>query len=78
MTAEGTSIECAITQVEYSAGPVGTTVHLFGRDPDRNPVHLQVTGFRPYFYVPEDQAGAAAQTGIVILEEGTTYRSIRG
>ncbi len=78
MTAEGEPVECAITQVEYSAGPVGTTVHVFGRDREMNPVHLQVTGFRPYFYVPENQAGAAASTGMLVLEEGTSYRSIRG
>ncbi|HOV68352.1 MAG TPA: 3'-5' exonuclease, partial [Methanoregulaceae archaeon] len=78
MTPDGGPVECSITQVEYSTGPLGTTVHVFGRDRDRNPVHLQVSGFRPYFYVPEDQAGAAARTGVLTLEEGTTYRSIRG
>lgn len=71
-------IECTIAQVEYSASPAGTTVHVFGRDRDRNPVHVRVTGFRPYFYVPEAQAPAAAATGMLELEPGTVYRSIRG
>ncbi len=78
MTIDDGPVECAITQVEYSATPVGTTVHVFGRDRSRNPVHLQVTGFRPYFYVPEDQAESATRTGILTLEDGTTYQSIRG
>ncbi len=76
MAADG--IECTIAQVEYSAGPTGTTVHVFGRDRAQNPVHVKVTGFRPYFYVPEDQAQAAAATGMLELEAGTTYTSIRG
>ncbi len=71
-------LECTIAQVEYSAGPTGTTVHVFGRDRDRNPVHVKVTGFRPYFYVPDAQAPAAAATGMLELEPDTTYTSIRG
>lgn len=74
----GNWIECTIAQVEYSAGPAGTTVHVFGRDAGRNPVHVRVTGFRPYFYVPEGEAEAAVSTGMLELEPGTTYSSIRG
>jgi DNA polymerase I len=77
MTADE-GIECTIAQVEYTAGPTGTTVHVFGRDRDRNPVHLQVTGFRPYFYVPGAEAASATTTGMLELEPGTAYRSIRG
>ncbi len=76
MAADG--IECTIAQVEYSASPTGTTVHVFGRDRTGDPVHIRVTGFRPYFYVPENQAQAAVATGMLELEPETVYRSIRG
>ena len=37
-----------------------------------------MTGFRPYFYVPADQAEALPASSHVFLETGTSYRSIRG
>ena len=37
-----------------------------------------MTGFRPYFYVPADQAEALPASSHVSLETGTSYRSIRG
>ena len=67
-----------INQVEYSTGPEGPVIHIFGRDAGRTARHLQVTGFRPYFYAPAAQVDGRAHPAQVTVEEGTGYRSIRG
>jgi DNA polymerase I len=71
-------ISIAINQVEYSNSPDGPVVHVFGRDVRGKAVRLDVTGFRPYFYVPADQAEGTAPPYQAALETGTSYRSIRG
>jgi DNA polymerase, archaea type len=68
----------AINQVEYSNSPDGPVVHIFGRDVRGKAVRIDVTGFKPYFYIPEDQAGSVPIPGQGTLETGTSYRSIRG
>ncbi len=49
-------VRIAINQVEYSRTPDGPVIHVFGRDVRGKAVRIDVTGFRPYFYVPADQA----------------------
>ncbi len=71
-------IKIAINQVEYSNSPDGPIIHVFGRDTNRKAVRLDVTGFRPYFYVPAEQAESITPPPQVTIEPGTTYRSIRG
>ena len=71
-------IKIAINQVEYSRTPDGPVIHIFGRDVQGKSVRIDVTGFRPYFYVPADQAGALPASSHVSLETGTSYSSIRG
>ncbi len=71
-------IRIAINQVEYSNSPDGPVIHIFGRDAKRKAIRLDVTGFRPYFYVPADQAESKAAPPQVTIEPGTTYPSIRG
>jgi DNA polymerase I len=73
----GPAIRIGITQVEYTADG-SPLIHIFGRDPEGNAHHIQVTGFRPYFYVPASQAGSTAIPASVTVEEGKTYTSIRG
>ncbi|MGB7787620.1 DNA-directed DNA polymerase [Methanoregula sp.] len=68
----------AINQVEYSNSPEGPIIHIFGRNVQGKAVRLDVTGFKPYFYVPADQAETVPLPRQVTLETGTTYRSIRG
>jgi DNA polymerase I len=71
-------IRVAINQVEYSTGPAGPVIHIFGRD-IRGKLHrIDVSGFRPYFYVPASQADEALLSGNLELEQEHTYRSIRG
>jgi DNA polymerase I len=71
-------IRIAINQVEYSNSPGGPVIHVFGRDTGGKAVRLDITGFRPYFYVPADQAESTPLPQQATLETGTSYRSIRG
>ncbi len=70
-------ISLAINQVEYSRAPDGPIIHVFGRDVNGKALRLDVTGFKPYFYVPADQVLGTAPPGQATLEDGTEYRSIR-
>lgn len=72
-----TKLEVAINQVEYSNTPDGPIIHVFGRDRRGVAVRIDITGFKPYFYVPVDQAESMAQDSRIIIEPNTTYRSIR-
>jgi DNA polymerase, archaea type len=75
---QGPGIRVAINQVEYSNSPDGPVIHVFGRDARGKAVRLDVTGFKPYFYVPADQADGSPLPFQAVLEVGTAYRSIRG
>jgi len=75
---DGSGIALDIIQVEYSTGPEYPVIHIFGRDREKTARHVQVTGFRPYFYVPHYQAGTGSLPVNVTPDEGQTYRSIRG
>lgn len=70
--------DVAIIQVEYSNTAAGPLIHIFGRDPQRKAVQIQVHGFRPYFYGPVDQVNQAPLPVGVEAEQGVTYPSIRG
>jgi len=68
----------AINQVEYSNGPEGPVIHIFGRTPEGEAVGVEVENFRPYFYVPASQAESVRRPDTVV-EVGTgSYSSIRG
>lgn len=71
-------IRIAITQVEYSMEPDGPVIHIFGRSGDKTSHHLQVTGYRPYFYIPAEEVLRAEQLPQVTVETGRTYQTIRG
>src|SRR5208337_1812623 len=60
----------AINQVEYSNSPEGPIIHIFGRNVQGKAVRLDVTGFKPYFYVPADQAETVPLPQQVTLETG--------
>jgi DNA polymerase I len=74
----GTGPEIAINQVEYSNTPGGPVIHIFGRDREGNAHHIQVTDFRPYFYIPLAQADSMRHPAQVEVETGKEYLSIRG
>jgi DNA polymerase, archaea type len=75
---QGPGIRVAINQVEYSRTSEGPIIHIFGRDIQGKSIKIDVTGFRPYFYIPADQADAIPGSSHVDLEKGTSYLSIRG
>jgi len=74
----GGDLRVSVMQIEYTVGPSGPLVHVFGRDEKGEPVHVQVTGFRPYFYVPATLAAAAPPSPRAEVEENKRYTSIRG
>ncbi|QLD86624.1 DNA polymerase elongation subunit [Natronomonas halophila] len=49
-------VECSVTQVDYTIEGRGDdehpVLHVFGRDENRETVHIRVYGFKPYFYTP--------------------------
>ena len=67
-----------INQVEYSNTPDGPIIHIFGRDERGLAAHLQVTGFKPYFYVPEKEANDKTHAPNVTVDTDHVYRSIHG
>ncbi len=71
-------VKIAINQVEYSNAPDGPVIHIFGRDVQGKAVRIDVNGFKPYFYIPGDQAASIPLPAQASLETGTSYRSIRG
>ena len=74
---ETNDLAVAINQVEYSNAPGGPVIHIFGRNTKGDALRIDVTGFRPYFYVPADQAAGTSHPSQVTVEPGTIYRSIR-
>lgn len=67
----------AINQVEYSTKnePV---IHIFGRTQDRQPVCIDVTGFRPYFYAPISQADFIKPPRFFFVDKSHIFYSIKG
>ena len=70
-------VKIAINQVEYTRTSDGPVIHIFGRNVQGKSIKIDVTGFRPYFYAPAEQAEALPASSHASLEAGTSYRSIR-
>ena len=71
-------IKIAINQVEYSNTPSGPIIHVFGRNEQGKAIHLEVTGFRPYFYVPAEMVDGKETPPEVTVETERKYLSIKG
>lgn len=72
-------IVSTIEQVEYSNSADGAIVHIFGRDKTGTPTKIDITGFKPYFYIPSKQASSlAAHDARVSIDYKTEYNSIHG
>ncbi|WP_408958960.1 DNA-directed DNA polymerase [Natrinema sp. 74] len=82
-------LELAVMQVDYTIAGYGDEerpiMHVFGRTPDGTLEHVQVVGFKPYFYAPTetlerppeeqyDRLTGSREVG----EDGEPYESIRG
>lgn len=71
-------LQIAVNQVEYSTTPGGPLIHLFGRRENGEAVHVEVSGFKPYFYAPVDQARDFPLPAGAEADLSRQYRSIRG
>ncbi|MDV2481772.1 DNA polymerase [Methanoculleus sp. Wushi-C6] len=71
-------VRVGIHQVEYSVGVEIPVIHIFGRDASGRAMKIDVTGFRPYFYVPAGAVNERSLPREVDAEPETAYRSIRG
>ncbi|WP_254862563.1 DNA-directed DNA polymerase [Halovivax gelatinilyticus] len=83
------TVELAVMQVDYTVAGRGAeefpVIHVFGRTPEDELVHVQVIDFRPYFYAPTesvDDERLASYDRITGWEDtdeyGDPYESIRG
>ncbi len=70
-------IHLGVSQVEYSNGPDGPLIHLYGRELDGSSHEIVITGFMPYLYIKADQADRNHPTQVVKVDP-TPYRSIYG
>ena len=48
-------LKLGISQIEYSIVNNKPIIHIFGRTKDGKLRKIDVSGFRPYFYIPKDQ-----------------------
>jgi DNA polymerase, archaea type len=82
-------LELAVMQVDYTIAGYGDDerpiMHVFGRTADGELEHVQIVGFRPYFYAPTDSLERPPEeahdrlTGSrEVGENGEPYVSIRG
>ncbi|WP_265110508.1 DNA-directed DNA polymerase [Halosolutus halophilus] len=82
-------VELAVMQVDYTVAGYGDEerpiMHVFGRTPDGELEHVQVVGFRPYFYAPTGTLDRPPEeeydrlTGSRDVDRnGDPYESIRG
>jgi len=82
-------LELAVMQVDYTIAGYGDEerpiMHVFGRTPDGELEHVQVVGFKPYFYAPTDTLERPPEEQYDRLtgsreydEDGEPYESIRG
>lgn len=72
---ESGDIQLGINQVEYSNGPDGPVIHIFGRNQDGIPREVLITGFKPYLYIKADQADRPLPMQVIKVDK-TPYRSI--
>ncbi|OIB58678.1 DNA-directed DNA polymerase [Natrialba sp. SSL1] len=86
---EGEAVDIAVMQVDYTVAGYGDEerpiMHVFGRTPENELEHVQVVGFRPYFYAPTETLERPPEeqydrlTGSETEDEnGEPYESIRG
>ena len=68
----------AISQVEYSEIPGNPVIHIFGRDIDGVASRVDVTGFRPYFYVETSDIDKKGHAKNITIDRTTEYHAIRG
>ncbi|ELY52066.1 intein-containing DNA polymerase II [Natronococcus jeotgali] len=82
-------LDLAVMQVDYTIAGYGDDerpiMHVFGRTTDGTLEHIQIVGFRPYFYAPTaslerppEEAYDRLTGSREVDEDGEPYESIRG
>ncbi|WP_435553099.1 DNA-directed DNA polymerase [Natrinema sp. CGMCC1.2065] len=82
-------LELAVMQVDYTIVGYGDEerpiMHVFGRTPDEELEHVQIVGFKPYFYAPTESLERPPAEEYDRLtgsreydHDGNPYESIRG
>ncbi|OLZ41472.1 DNA polymerase elongation subunit [Natrinema saccharevitans] len=82
-------LELAVMQVDYTIVGYGDEerpiMHVFGRTPDGELEHVQIVGFKPYFYAPTESLERPPEEEYDRLtgsreddHDGEPYESIRG
>lgn len=71
-------MQIGITQIDYTSNNAGVLLHIFGRDSEGNPHKIDVTGFKPYYYIPSDQSKHMIHPSSMHIDESTKYFSIYG
>jgi len=74
--------EIGVLKVNYTVesdedGP-HPVVHVFGRTRDGEARHIRVTGFRPYFYAPNEEVGEDIEDDERVTGTETSFESIDG
>jgi len=69
-------MKISINQVEYSTREGAPLVHIFGREEDGTLRHIVASGFRPYFYIAEQDKNEPLPPVAVV--EDKDYMSIHG
>lgn len=78
------ALDLKVMNVEYTDGGGQTTVHVFGRDRDREWRHVEVVGHLPSFYIREDEYSPRVDNHYAVVEtethgaDGERYVSLHG
>ena len=70
-----TGMALGLNQVEYSNGPEGPVIHLYGRETNGTPHEILITGFQPYLYIKADQISRPVPMQVIRIDD-TSYWSI--
>jgi len=72
------SLQISINQIESSNVSNGTILHVFGRDESGNSHRIDISGYRPYFYAPLEQADRLQAIGDSYVDIERIYYTIKG
>jgi len=72
------SLQISINQIESTNVSNGAILHIFGRDKDGNAHKIDVSGYKPYFYAPVQQAETLPAIGGSIVDTERIYHTIKG
>jgi DNA polymerase I len=72
------SLQISINQIESTNVPNGAILHIFGRDEEGNAHKIDISGYRPYFYAPIQQAEMLPVVGGAVVDTERIYHTIKG